>query len=137
MAIQQRILAPINLAIKRSMLDTINFYIGKYDSRNGYTDSLPQYIKFCFDTCCALESKYVSPTKVSSPHLNCSQLKKSFISGLARNSTLIILTGRSPEKSGASARLSPQSSLNPVNLKACGEFSCKRKTGPTSVRGRY
>ncbi len=74
--IKQRALAPSYIANYQSMLEATNFSIFKTESINEYADSLSDYCQFCFDTCCPLETIYVSTTKISSPHLNCPRRKK-------------------------------------------------------------
>ncbi len=85
--IKQRALAPSNIANYQSMLEATDFSIFKTESINEYADSLSDYCQFCFDTCCPLETIYVSTTKISSPHLNRLRTRKSVVSRLARSKT--------------------------------------------------
>ncbi len=74
--IKQRGLAPSNIANYQSMLEATDLSIFKTESINEYADSLSDYFQFCFDTCCPLETIYVSTTNISSPHLNRLRRKK-------------------------------------------------------------
>ncbi len=74
--IKQRVLAPSSTAKYQSMLEAKGFSIFKSESINEYANSLSEYCKFCFDSCCHLETIHVSTTKISSPHLNRLRRKK-------------------------------------------------------------
>ncbi len=60
--IYQRVLAPSNIVNYQSMLEATDLSIFKSQSINEYADSLSDCCQFCFDTCCPLETIYVSTT---------------------------------------------------------------------------
>ncbi len=65
-----------NIENYQTMLEATDFSIFKSESIHDFADSLAEYCQFCFDTCCPLETVYVSATKVSSPHLSRLRRKK-------------------------------------------------------------
>ncbi len=65
--VRQRILAPNNIENYQTMLEATDFSILKSESIHDFENSLAEYCQFCFDTCCPLETVYVSASKVSPP----------------------------------------------------------------------
>jgi hypothetical protein len=58
------------------MVMLTDFSIFECDDVDEYTETFSDYLKFCFDICCPVTNYFVSPSKLTTPHLKFLRRKK-------------------------------------------------------------
>ena len=65
-----------NIEKLRDMLSTTDFSIFNNNDASKYCESLTDYLKFCYEMCCPLETIFIHPQRFNSPYLKQLRRKK-------------------------------------------------------------